>query len=622
MTESLGLSPSLVSLLEALDKTPSQQLALLVSQHPSLGDHTSFALQCLASATLEEAFGSKQEQDTLRLSNSLANTLRRLVERGDPSLARRLVPTHASLIDLSICCDVRDIFSRLLDVQGTQDLLEVSKMTLQKAMNGINTAHQESIKKLIKAALIFAKLAASVPRRRPPAENAKRATRTEVKTNDQILNGAKMLQIIRESYDLLGHVDMNSANAFLLLQAKVFLLDAAWVIVELVSVSGVAAGSKLHSEKLDPLWKALDVDGRHDGSIPLVDLPMVIDLALCKPLVSLLRDMIRAPKVPPLETISKGLKKTSFSNVDLDRKGEGWHMLITSMQTTTRKNGNAKLIDSLVAILPELGNDIPKLEERLRSPQFANSDLDVIVQKLLDEQEQNLVATADHAEKVDVGDPLQILQSRANIFDNDPLEEMQRLPNKVPVPSLHSRAEDEKQKGNGLSEELKAAILERAQATDSDEEMRDEWDPFATSNLEVSFEDIDEQLDTQTIRMNHPGDQNDHEVVEEQTEIGGTSKKESTQGSAAAERAVERLLITAWKDDGETLFSKNGRSSAKRVSLLNQLNRIPGKAWDNHMVESWGIMFSRNVRTTTAVFNLCPDVSFIAPERQIASICH
>lgn len=638
------LDATTCSLVEALASAPTSQLAILVTQHAALAHHTTRALRILAREAIED--NEMAASTPRKTANLLADLLRRLVARGDPSLARRLVPSQATLIDLALCTDARDLLARLVDVPaGARELIKAPLLVLERVTNEVSAALERpvhdtqqqhelgtQVEKLGRAAFVLGRVIASVPLRTYAAEAnlRKKAPIGKSGTNAAAKDGrsediellTSTLATLREAYARMGFNDGKTSREHLatLTKVKVKLLDAAWATLERAVVTIAPDGTKVHSDDFDLVWKALDTADGQRGTTAFQDSSLPVDLALVRPVIPLLKSAVRAPRVAALEPLDRAIGKimpgSNAGSVSFNKLGARWESLLASLQGSASSNAASDaVLSSVLAVLPHLEVDVEGLKARLSEAPYAGKNAEATVQMLLDENDN---ATAGYksrspgapASPNGEADAFDVLRSRANVFDDEPLDNSKVL--------RRNNKGREVVNEDGLSEELRARILARAEAPDSDEEDREEWDPFAStaSRLEVGFEDELEGGEESEYRLAMPslrqgaGDGGHSEEEFEEGESDGvrggaghgtreparTASSSLAAAPAQADRATERILITAMKEDGDALFAREARKTAARASLLKRLNELRGKAWDDQLVESWATMFARNVR--------------------------
>lgn len=600
------LDSATASLLDGLSQTPTQQLVILVTQHASLPVHTSRALRTLAGIAIRNV-GPLRGAARLH-AQQLLDVMRRLIERGDPSQARRLVPLPAALVDLAICIDARDVLARLLDEQGAEDLLKAAFMTFERVA-ALDTFEQRKAQ-VGRAAFVLSRLLFSLPRRRHSQTTARRG-QTPKQAFPDVRDTVRLLSSLRQQYEQLRTSPSASETDQKHLVSKVALLDAAWAMFD----HHMAVSSKVTSTDLDKLLVA-SAGGVDDGSTPMADLSMLTDLAIARPLIPMLRHT--GSQTPSLDALAQKINKIApgcVGQTQLDKLSGAWKQAVSVITEPTSSADDAHidadLLATITAILPRWTSHIDKLKSKLSASPFVGLDNDLIVEMLLDEEESQGSSDVQgrrspQTAEAHASSEMDILRQRANVFDDESLESATVLHGKG-----KGRANERIVLGSGLPEDLKASILSRAEAPDSDEEDRAEWDPFADTALEVGFEeelgDGEEDVASRFVqrRVADGSDVEEEEQDPAEVEEGeadgrrgasGHGAVHGTSNAHAGERETERILISAWKEAGEAQFAKQARNTSARKALLDRLNGAPGsKRWDDQLIESWGAMFNRNV---------------------------
>ena len=288
------------------------------------------------------------------------------------------------------------------------------------------------------------------------------------------------------------------------------------------------------------------------------------------------------------------------------------------------------MLEQIHAILPHYTKST--LQRELHHAQYAGKSVEEIVQMLLDHG-----LTSRDASSALQGSALQPTQ-RANIFDDASLISATRL-DKGKGKGKARQEEDLE----GLSGDLKRLIIARSNAprSDDEDEEEDPMNPFAgLDGVMRGAEEADEEEEGEEEptgiwrrqrlsnltgpRANARDWRQKLEDWEESessasegesgggaggapgTAKGGSTNNPSALSGAEAERAAERILIRFYADFGEKVFEKTpeSRKGRERKQLKDALSQVEvqGKAaWDDHMIESWGTLFARNVSSIAAV---------------------
>ncbi|UZJ52970.1 hypothetical protein CBS101457_002290 [Exobasidium rhododendri] len=589
-------------LLSLLSQLPAPQLAIAVSQHSDLSFHVVHALRRLAAASVQDP-ASNVSKDVQKQSLLIADLVRKLISRGDPSLVRKLLPNQSSLVDFALCTNAKDLLSRLIDESEAINYIRAASLAYEKAATEDGTGKDERAMRISKAARILACIVSVMPGRRIAEDKLTKGQRERGSEESDVI--CKSIAKLQSEYQELKACDDVPS-----LQAKVSILDAAWSLAERFIIY-VARSTKRNSTKeIDVLLEALcGRDNLDQGSIPLVDMPMMVDLALIKPLSRLIVEEVRPYSSLRLDATADQMKRAGFSDRDTAQfatLGSAWKRVISSVDMTVPlEQVPVEIIESVLAILPYL--DQHALEERLSGAKFLGKDAETVIQLLLEEEEVESVdeegdvadVNTEFYERQEDEEALRMLQERANIFDSQDLTGVKVIRGK-------SRAEEASQSNlaSGLSEDIRAAILARAEEPDSDEE--EEWNPFSEAAFEVGFEEeMEEEVlagkrsgQTSSRNMDDDYEEGDDEEEDEEGERQPEARAASLGESdgVASERAAERILIGFWSERGEAIFAKDARKSALRTGLKAKLNDLSGRAWDDALIESWATMFARNPR--------------------------
>lgn len=613
-----GLGEKNALVIEALYQVPSKELVILLTQHATLPNLITSSLHTLAIDTIQSGLKGLQK-DQQKHANQIANILRRLIARGDPSQARRLVPTHTSLIDLAICTDSKDILARLIDEKGTEDILKA-------AINAYNTvASTEKEEHIIPSAKILARLLHALPRRKYGSNNSTRRGQASKAPSPTSRDVEKLLDSFQKLFSsIVINVPLRETDESKL-HSKVTLMEAAWTLLERQSSIGCISSADVE--------RLLTNATNGTGTTPLNDLPLLVDLALVKPVVTLLRNSsAHSQALDGLEERIKKLKVEESDSQNMIRQSSAWKQVLDmSERDFFEKDSSHSILDpellsTITAIMPQWAHHLDRLKEKLVKPPYQDQSNDLIIQMLLDEGESEIIDTGRSSLSTNARkevDPMELLRQRANVFDDQPLESS----------NLHYGGRKGKGRnmditlGSGLSQEMKAAIVARAEAPDSDEEDREEWDPFAERNeiptLEVGFEEEfdedgegDRYADNLFVRKpaaDEDRSEDEEEDIEEAEIDGhhggaghGTIHSNNGKTNIESERAAERIMITAWKENGSNLFDKQQRGSVGRKQLIARLNDIStsNKRWDDQLIESWATMFNRNPRKEKLLANV------------------
>ncbi|PWN37239.1 uncharacterized protein FA14DRAFT_159382 [Meira miltonrushii] len=608
------LGQNSASVIEALSQVPSKELVILLTQHATLPRLITNSLHILAINTVQNGLkGLRNEQQ--KYADQIANILRRLISRGDPSQARRLVPTHASLIDLAVCMNSKDILARLVDEKGAEDILKAVVTAYSSASSSKDTGS------IAPAAKVLARLLYALPRWKHASNAAARKGQTSKAPFPSSKDVEKLFDSFQKHYLSIKLSTTVTAADESKLYSKISILEATWALLERqVSIDA------LHAADLDRL---LANSTNNSGVAPLVDLPLFVDLALVKPLVPLLRKI--GARSQSLDLLAQKIETlSSKEGSSISSLSSAWKQVVDLSQRDTVIQGrshssiNPELLSTITAIMPQWEQHLDKLKDKLSNSPYLDQSNDLIIQMLLDEGEPqigDIGAPSTSTVSAQSMDPMELLRQRANVFDDEPLESSKLIYGGGKGKGRNTKIA----LGSGLSDEMKAAIIARAEAPDSDEEDREEWDPFAESSgmnrLEVGFEEeLDEEGDQYTgnVSIRKPaadeeGSEEEQDHIEEAEADGrhggaghGAIHSNTAKANVESERAAERIMITAWKESGPGLFEKQHRGSSGRKQLVARLNDIPtsNKRWDDQLIESWATMFNRNPRKDKLLANV------------------
>jgi activating signal cointegrator complex subunit 2 len=605
------LDHATVALVNTLAQTPTQQLVILITQHPSLPSHTSRALRTLADEAVQQCMPPMGKQ--AEVANSLADTLRRLIERGDPSQARRLVPSQTCLVDLALCCDARDILARLMDKTSVDEAIKVAMTVLANAgQEGADASHL--CQPVSRAAYIFARMLYCLPRynQQQTVSLTSRRTTGNAKGILDAKECVRLLSLVNKVYASMSGLKHTASIQHR--RNKLCLIETTWQLIERYCSTHL----QVAAQDIDRMLETIGIKGDTEHTTPLSDATLAYDVNLTRPMVSLLES--KAPVCSSLhilriqqQTQSKRQREKHASVIqgvyrDLVQDAMQVDDLTTPSQQTA---DGTPLFDLIYSILPYWQDHGDILKSKLKTPSYAGQSDEMIIQMLMDEGEA--AVDLKQNQQTEYEKAMEVLNRRANVFNDEPLD----------VSSALTHKGKGKEKDEEITSDLKAFILARASAPDSDEEDGAEWDPLASHTAEIGFEEeLEDGFDGIAPARGMPrGDR--HSDTSEEEDLERAAAREEGEGdgalagaghssagrsadmqmtgrtsSAAAERAAETILVAAWKEKGETLFAKDARKSASRNALLVTLSNVgaTSKKWDDQLVESWGTMFARNPR--------------------------
>lgn len=520
-----SLAPSLASTIDLLSRTPTSQLAILLTQHPSLGPHLSSTLRLSARSALTDStayFGNNNNDDDdddgggvelRKTTEKLIDVLHRLAGRGDPSLLKsRVFASAETCVDLALAASassssastsakVASLLAFLLTRDTTDELLDAAF----SALEGSIERKGENGERSTRAARIVATLVGLLPvySARPLLRKGREEASDE-RGEEEERRGAT-LQHAYENATAKMEAGAHEAERARLMHTKVSLLDAAWGLLHRRGTSAMARAATFCALASPSSSRQTPASASKRAGTPLVDLPLLLDLALVRPaMIEEMQSLATSAGEPAsrdevevrtllkrlqidLSTIAMQSHQQGSSVPPLKDVGGGWSVLqdeLRRAKSTAKKGKEAgeeeqddgerirALVEGVLVVLPHLQRDVDGLERRLRSaPKFAQATtVDHVVALLLDEQQEGQ----------------RLLSERAASF-----EDGQSLPPLVSSTALSYGKRKGKGRnfqvgGMGLEEDLKRSILERAERPDSDEEEeREVWDPFKAAQVEI-----------------------------------------------------------------------------------------------------------------------------------------
>lgn len=435
------------------------------------------------------------------------------------------------------------------------------------------------------------------------------------------------------------------------LAARTDLLDAAWVFLQ----SQIASGRGL-SDLLRELLAPQANNGDHalnaiaprpaaGHSLALVTAPLFVDLATVHDFTKRVRDRARGDEDVRAAVDKLDILVVRNGGAEGRFPGAGWAALriyvskasAAARERPSKASGKGKgraldngyevpedMVDQVHAILPHIS--VVSLRIVLARQQFRDRGLEETIQLLLEAEEKGGLEdeASEDAEPVAASvvpqpaeiyePPAPVLSARRNVF-NDSLDASRMRWGKARDASTTQ-----------LDAALKASILAAAEAPSSDEE---EWDPLEDGNAHGMSVGFEEELDADVANdanredgepeglhrrmgiasltgaranardfVRHVGDAGSESEEDEAERSQGAGRGASSTpaalhagAGAEAERAAERALVKAYADEGPGLFARE--AGARKNAKRKELRELTG--WDDHSIESWGVMFERNV---------------------------
>ncbi|KAN0065548.1 hypothetical protein ACQY0O_001385 [Thecaphora frezii] len=571
-------SPAAVELLRSLSVLPDSQLALSILQRQPLCAFVTSTLHQSALYTLAQPLAAAPTNDAV---TSIVHILSRLIERGDPSLARKLLPTPGSIVDFAIASSAhapstaRDVAERLLDAYITTELLtgldsELGALVSAQTV-GIDrdtaTARCAAIRSAarILAAVLFVCPPQTLKGSQPSV--ASLATLLRRAYQDALPAIARALGDIEPDELQSTRLDPTSWQLHWL-TAKVDLIQAAYRLVRvcLDRSSPLAQPDSLGAMVLVTLASSSS-PSRSGPATPLLNADLLEDVAGCFRLGSIVsgakfHDAKAIAAVRRIKAVESGRGALATSKF----VGPGWAVLQATERQRLAGNGGTDqdmgkgkgrdlgadddednfspddtLLVTVNSVLPHL--EIDRLRVVLARPSFQGQSAEEVIQRLLEGDEGDQGQEVPTIEAAAAAEPIvmrpespdyvppeptassnstrKLVKSRANVFDDVPLDLSK---------SSWNQAKGKEAEVGALSLELKAAILARAEAESDDEE--EEWNPFAETRPQRTV-GVEDELDLdydgrEILRTAHAGADGDGDDGDEDEEPEGVQRRMGT----------------------------------------------------------------------------------------------
>ena len=600
-------------LVASLARLPTSDLVRFTLQKPDVARVFSSSLHLLA---VEAASSPLPDAQASLRARGHVNILTRLIERGDPSLARKFVPTQGSLLDLAAAAPqesksaVASILERLLDATSVKDI--VGGLSSQFASMGSEgdrhdaAATSSVVRTLARLSTAFLLVC---PRHLLKANIA--IVQTWIQTCSQMYD--RILPLTARSLTGDAASNLNEPNLSHL-SAQSWQLDWLTCRVDLLSLASALLESLQGSPRLvEALRESLaDTEKllKKGGYSTLLNSTVLLDLAATSDSWPSLRSEL-------LSSVSskKGQANETLTSIDTlttmvpKFTGAAWDALqrFTASQrpqpaAATTQTGSSSVavvsedvLASVDSILPHYG--VERLRTILSRPSFAGQDAETVIQRLLEGDEGEADASTSTSlpakaasnmraappqqpvslppapvEATSVPAPTSLVKSRANLFGDFAFD-----PASIVQPKLARSG-----KVDELAPELKAAILARAEAAD-DDEAEEEWNPFAEAHRTVGVEDeLDLDYDGREKgpaprRTGHDDDDEAEEDDERGVPIDRT-------------RMRERELLRHYVQYGSGSFATD--AATRRSEARQRLKTQTGLSDD--LIESWAVMLDRN----------------------------
>ncbi|KAE8259749.1 hypothetical protein A4X13_0g802 [Tilletia indica] len=517
---------SCTDVLTRLSHLDPSTLAQILLQHgSSIGTAVRLTLTTLAHAELLRSSVShiknveikdEEEDGAEKMLEVLGIVLSRALGRGDPSLARAILPGTPSLIDLSIsigtltpqsptATKLRASLRSLIDPHLASEILQAVHASLQTAILGPFDAQQ-----LLSLSGTGGGEAVLVDVQRRARMLALLLRALPVSRGADDPYGVVLRQLagdLGRLHDGVVPVLSSQRGSAVYQAAQVHLRDAALALVllcpptaghsavaDLVSSLGSAASKLKTSEEHQSLVDVLRARFLGNSEVGWDEL------------------MVALKKNASTSSGSSGIDEPEqLMQVLQQRKSSSRPARRTSARkgkskATTRGTSSSSAVDPEIlatvrSILPHL--DTPTLARRLQRPKYASATTSEQIIDLLLESTSDADDDDDDEgdeEEEDAQDlltrpyeppPPIVRTRRANIFDDDPLD-LSKFRYKPDVPQLDTSTNDNnKSKSDGLysiPSDLKASVLARVAAQEREEE-EEEWELDGGGVREAGFEE-------------------------------------------------------------------------------------------------------------------------------------
>lgn len=597
-------------LVRSLAKLLTSDLVRFTLQKPDVARVFASSLNSLA---VEAASSSLPTASDAQLARSHIDILARLIERGDPSLARKFVPTQGSLLDLAVATPVEaksvtaSVLERLLDATSVKEILDGLSSQLKTVASSQRNQDADAIAPVIRtlARLSFAFLSVCPSRLiKGNITTISTWTQTCLQTYDRVLpQVAKDLAGDAADNALEPDLSKLDSQSWRLhwLTCRVDLLQLISILFD--TLKGSASFVAVVRDALADTDKLL----KKGGFSTLLNSTALLDLAATSDSWPSLRSELLSNAA-----LKKNKADETIASIDAlattvpKFSGAAWDALqrfvtlptsnpaVQSDQRPSRKAPavSEEVLASVDSVLPHYGID--RLRTILSRPSFAGQNAEMVIQRLLEGDEGDADLNAPSASSqldpaamphpppasaplptqqpaADLQPPSStapsLVRSRANLFGDFGFD-----PSTIIQPKLARTG-----KVDELAPELKAAILARAEAAD-DDETEEEWNPFAEPQRTVGVED---ELD-----LDYDG--RERTALPRRTHDDEDSDQENDEDEAA--RARERILLKAYVQHGSHVFAST--PTAHRSDTRQKLKTQTG--WSDDLIESWAVMLDRN----------------------------
>ncbi|SNX82040.1 uncharacterized protein MEPE_00745 [Melanopsichium pennsylvanicum] len=599
-------------LVRSLAKLPISDLVRFTLQKPDVARIVASSLNLLA---VEVASSPLPHQSDTHLARSHVNILVRLIERGDPSLARKFVPTQGSLVDLAVTAppeaksSVITVLERLLDATSVKEILTGLSAQLKSVISSQTQHEVNAISPIIRTLARLSSAFLSVcPARliKGNADIVQSWTQTCFQLYDKVLpQVAKDLAGDVAGLDLEQELLQMDGQSWQLhwLTCRVDLLQLLSNLLD--NLKGSSALVTVLRNGLADTEKILD----KGGFSVLLNSTALLDLAATSNSWPSLRSELLSSSA-----VKKNKADETISSIDTLASivpkftGAAWDALqrfVASQPASAAAKGKSRqqpasiatvvseqVLTSVDSVLPHYGMD--RLRTILSQSSFAGQSVEMVIQRLLEGDEgdtdpptsvpsQPAALPAVESESLVVNnlerhskptsssaEVPSLVKSRANLFGDFGFD-----PSTIVQPKFERSGRVDE-----LAPELKAAILARAEAAD-DDEAEEEWNPFAEPHRTVGVED---ELD-----LDYDGRERGA-ALPRHTAHDGTDDEDAEDGGGDSARARERVLLRYYVQNGSHSFSAD--ASTRKSEARKRLKEATG--WSDDLIESWAVMLERN----------------------------
>lgn len=589
-------------LVRSLGKLPTSDLVRFTLQKPDVPRVFAASLNSLA---VQAASSSLPSNHNPQLAQIHVDILTRLIERGDPSLARKFVPTQGSLIDLAVASPpnakaaVASVLERLLDTTSAKEIIGGLSSQLTSVVTAQGGQDFGTVPVVVRTLARLSSAFLSVcPTRliKGNADTLQKWAQTCIQIYDRLLP-----QVAKElggsAADTVGGVDVSKLDLeswqLQWLTCRVDLLRLLSLLLDyLKGSSGLIIALR---DAVTDTHKLLN----KGGFSTLLNSTALLDLAATSDSWPSLRSELLSSSsakknnyeamLGSIDTLATSVPKFTGAAWDAlqdfvvsDKETRGKSPQQPARETSTVSE---EILASVDSVLPHYGID--RLRAILSKPSIAGQSAEMVIQRLLEGDEGDAapapassqvatpaVSQPSTSEQITAKPPPHsdaqpstsstpsLVKSRANVFGSFGFD-----PSTIVQPKLQRTGHVD-----DLAPSLKAAILARAEAADDEDE--EEWNPFAEPHRVVGVEDeLDLDYDGRErapLRTGHDG--------------------EDEEGEMDDAKMRERVLLKHYVQYGSSSFAADvqTRKGEPRRRLKDQTGM------SDDLVESWAVMLERN----------------------------